>query len=138
MRATSVKCLPCVLGLWMCAGNVMGQHMNAKDGPCQGIGPAAAETQCFVTESQSAEKELNSFLAEIQKVLNAANQNRLQSAQRSWVQYRQANCEAERGLYDGGSAAPMVYYACLAADTRHRISELNTMYGWILEKFTSH
>jgi uncharacterized protein YecT (DUF1311 family) len=138
MSAANLKSLPFVLGLLMCASNGVGQHMNAKDGPCQGLGPAAAETQCFVAESQSAEKELNSFLGEIQKVLNAANQNRLQVAQRSWVQYRQANCEAERGLYDGGSAAPMVYYACLAADTRHRISELTTMYGWILEKFTSH
>jgi uncharacterized protein YecT (DUF1311 family) len=92
----------------------------------------------FVAESQSAEKEMNSFLWKVQKVLDDADQNRLQLAHRSWVQYRQANCEAERGLYDGGSAAPMVYYACLAADTRHRISELKTMYGWILEKFTSH
>jgi uncharacterized protein YecT (DUF1311 family) len=127
MRAMNLKRLSCILGLLMCAGDLLGQHMNAKDAPCQRVGAAVDETRCFVAESQSADKELNSFLGQIQKVLNAANQDRLQLAQRLWVQYRQANCEAERSLYDRGSAAPMVYYACLAADTRHRISELNTM-----------
>jgi hypothetical protein len=53
MCAKNLKCLPCVLGLSICAGKVMGQHMNAKDAPCQGIGAAAAETQCLVTESQA-------------------------------------------------------------------------------------
>jgi uncharacterized protein YecT (DUF1311 family) len=137
MHAMNLKHLFCVPGLLMCACNLLGQHMNVKNGPCQGIDPAARETQCFITESQSADKELNSALGKIRKVLNADDQHRLQLAQSLWIQYRQVNCEAERGLYDGGSAASMVYYACLAADTRHRISELNMMYGWIVEKSTS-
>lgn len=134
MRSIDFNRLSCVLCLLMCAANVMAQHMNAKDAPCQRAGSGAAETQCFIEESQSADKELNSFLAKVQKVLDADEQSRLHLAQRSWAQYRQANCEAERALYNGGSAAAMTYYACLAADTRQRISELNTMYGWVLQK----
>jgi hypothetical protein len=65
MRATSLKRLSCILALFLCACNLMGQHMNAKDGPCQGIGLAAAETRCFVAESQGADKEMNSFLGKI-------------------------------------------------------------------------
>ena len=128
MRVMGLKRLFCFMGMLMCAGNVIGQHMNEKDAPCQGIGPAAAVTQCIVADSQNIEKELKVALEKIRNGLSAADQNRLQIAQRLWVQYRQANCEAERGLYDGGSAAPSVYYACLASDTRQRITELNTMY----------
>ena len=53
---------------------------------------------------------------------------------RSLYQIRDANCAAERELYDGGTAAPMVYQACLGTDTRQRAAELNVMYGWRLEK----
>jgi uncharacterized protein YecT (DUF1311 family) len=60
---------------------------------------------------------------------------RLKTAQRLWIQYRDANCEAEREMYSGGSAASMVRLACLEAMTRHRTEELRTMYGWRLEKF---
>jgi len=128
MRAMNLKRLFCMLGLLMCAGNIIGQHMNEKDAPCQGIGPAAAVTQCIVAESQSAEKELKVALEEIRNGLSTADRNRLQVAQGLWIQFRAANCAAARGLYDGGSAAPSVYYACLASDTRQRITELNTMY----------
>ncbi len=109
------------------------QHMNAKDAPCQ-IGPNSEQTLCFFNEAQAADRELNLVYNKIRKILSPTDQSKLQTAQRLWVQFRDANCGAERELFDGGSAAPMVYQACLGADTRQRTTELNVMYGWRLEK----
>ena len=109
------------------------QHMNAKDAPCQ-AGPNAEQTRCFLEAAKAADRELNLVYNKIRAALSPADQSKLQIAQRLWVQFRDANCVAERELYDGGSAAPMAYEACLGADTRQRTTELNVMYGWRLEK----
>jgi uncharacterized protein YecT (DUF1311 family) len=60
---------------------------------------------------------------------------KLREAQRLWIQFRDANCNAEYALYEGGSAGPMVKVACIEAVTRHRTEELQVMYGWRLEKW---
>src|ERR1700691_4652802 len=106
------------------AGAGSAQHMNAKDAPCQ-TGPNA---------EQARDRQLNLVYNKIRTALSPTDQSKLQTAQGLWVQFRDANCAAERELYDGGSVAPMVYQACLGADTRQRAAELNVMYGWLLEK----
>ena len=53
----------------------------------------------------------------------------LRAAQRAWVPYRDALCEAEAALWDGGSAEPMVRSGCLAAVTRERTEDLRTYGG---------
>jgi uncharacterized protein YecT (DUF1311 family) len=115
------------------AGAGSAQHMNAKDAPCQ-TGPNAEQARCFFKEAQAADRQLNLVYNKIRTALSPTDQRKLQTAQRLWVQFRDGNCAAERELYDGGSAAPMVYQACLGADTRQRAAELNVMYGWLLEK----
>lgn len=117
--------------------NSLAQHVNAADAPCRDAGSNAEVTQCFVTASQAADKQLNEIYARVRQVLSTDEQQKLQQAQRLWLNFRDANCTAERSLYAGGTAAPMVYAACLEADTRQRVGELNTMYGWRLEKFGS-
>jgi uncharacterized protein YecT (DUF1311 family) len=51
------------------------------------------------------------------------------ATQRLWIQYRDANCTAERDLYDGGTAASPAYLACLEAMTRARTRELAVTYA---------
>jgi uncharacterized protein YecT (DUF1311 family) len=126
--------VPAALILFTSFGNVSAQHMNAKDAPCQ-IGPAAEETRCFIEEHQRADRELNVLYNKIRQALSPTEEGQLQAAQRLWIQFRDANCAAERDLYSGGSAAPMAYQSCLAAVTRQRTAELNIIYGWRLEKF---
>jgi uncharacterized protein YecT (DUF1311 family) len=92
-------------------------------------------TQCFVLEAQRADMELNLLYNTIRQILAPNERRQLQAAQRLWVQFRDANCAAERALYGVGSAARMAHEACLGADTRQRTAELNVMYGWRLEKF---
>ena len=85
--------------------------------------------------SHAADKQLNEANARVREVLTPDEQEQLQEAQRLWLKFRDANCTAERSLYGRGTAVPMVYAACIEADTRQRTSELNTMYGWRVEKF---
>ncbi|MGA2237259.1 MAG: lysozyme inhibitor LprI family protein [Terriglobales bacterium] len=111
------------------------QHMNAPDAPCQAPASNAETTACFVSASKVADEQLNKIYVRIREVLSADEQQDLQEAQRLWLKFRDANCSAERNLYAGGSAAPMVYAACVEADTRQRTSDLKAMYGWRLVKF---
>jgi uncharacterized protein YecT (DUF1311 family) len=109
--------------------------MNAPDAPCKAPASNAEETQCFITASKVADEQLNQTYARVRQVLSPDEQKDLQQAQLLWLKFRDANCSAERNLYGPGTAAPMVYAACLEADTRQRTAELKTMYGWRLEKF---
>ena len=114
----------------------VGQHMNAKDAPCQGPSSNAEETQCFVGASRAADAQLNRTYDRVREVLSGDEQKELQTVQRLWLRFRDANCAAERHLYEGGTAAPMVYAACTEAATRQRTAELKTMYGWRVIKFS--
>ena len=108
--------------------------MNAKDGPCQAPATGAEETACFYAASKKSDTELNALYRRIQTVVGGDELAKLKTAQRLWIQFRDANCNAEHELYSGGSAAPMVQLACMEAVTRHRTEELKVMYAWRLEK----
>ncbi len=111
------------------------QHMNAKDGPCQGPSNTAGGYQCFNAAYKRADAELNRVYQRVESVVEDDDLKRLKEVQRLWINFRDANCAAEYKLYVGGSAAPTVKVACLEAMTRHRSEELQTMYGWRLEKW---
>jgi len=89
----------------------------------------AEETACFIAAARERDKEMNKLY---QQVLRVAQP---QIPQRAWLRFRDASCNAEKDMYDGGSAQPMVYYACLEAETRYRINDLKDTYGWRIEKF---
>jgi uncharacterized protein YecT (DUF1311 family) len=116
-------------------GAAFGQHMNAKDSACPSPLSGAEETACFASALKKSDADLNQLYGRIQKVVEGDDLAELKTAQRLWMQFRDANCQAEYSLYSGGSAAPMVKLACLEGMTRHRTEELNVMYGWRLEKW---
>ncbi|MGB0063571.1 MAG: lysozyme inhibitor LprI family protein [Terracidiphilus sp.] len=111
------------------------QHMNAEDAPCQGLSIMDWKA-CIGAAYERADAELNQYYRRIETLETGTDLTNLKDAQRLWIQFRDANCEAEYELYQGGSAAPTVKIACLEAMTRHRTEELKTMYGWRLEKFS--
>jgi uncharacterized protein YecT (DUF1311 family) len=113
----------------------LGQHMNAPNGPCKNAGSSTAEqSQCFSAAYREADKKLNDVYAQVLKTLAPEAQQSLQAAERLWIQFRDANCEVEHGLYKGGSAAPMVLTACLEALTRQRADDLMTMLGYRVQR----
>ena len=53
----------------------------------------------------------------------------LKKAQGLWLSYRDAQCEAARQRYDGGTMAPLIYASCRKALTDHRIDDLKVTYA---------
>jgi uncharacterized protein YecT (DUF1311 family) len=131
-----IKLVSLVVGLRIAVSACcLAQHMNAKDGPCQGPSGTADEAACFDNAYQRADAEMNRYYRRIETLETGSDLTNLKNAQRLWIQFRDANCKAEYELYEGGTAGPTVKLACLEAMTRHRTEELKTMYGWRLEKF---
>ena len=111
------------------------QHMNATDSPCQEPSTTVEEFSCFSKALTKTDTALNEYYRRIQTLETGEDLANLKTAQRLWIQFRDANCKAEYDLYAGGTAGPIVKLACIEAMTRHRTEELKTMYGWRLEKF---
>jgi uncharacterized protein YecT (DUF1311 family) len=110
--------------------------MNSPIAPCRGVASTVAMYNCFAKAFDRADGELNRVYDQIQSVLQPEDQKRILVAQRIWLQYRDATCSAERGLYEGGTGGPPTEVACREALTRERIDVLKTTYGWRLEKFS--
>lgn len=125
----------CLLFLATCfflADHASAQHMNAPDAQRRGPASNAETAACFMSASKTADEQNKVYVC-IREVLSAYEQSNLQATQRQWLKFRDANCSAERNLYAGGGAAPMVYAAFVEANTRQRTSDLKAMYGWRLQ-----
>ncbi|MFQ2812649.1 lysozyme inhibitor LprI family protein [Aeromonas caviae] len=59
--------------------------------------------------------------------MEKAQLERLRTAQRAWIAFRDAQCRYEVGVYEGGSMAPMVHSSCLTQLTEARTKDLNTL-----------
>jgi uncharacterized protein YecT (DUF1311 family) len=107
----------------------LAQHMNEKDSPCAGLTMTSALVDCLSKARISSDARLNSVYQIIRKKLDASDADHLTEAQRLWMKYRDANCSAERALYNGGTAASPAYLGCLEAMTRARTTELQVTYA---------
>ncbi len=108
---------------------VRAQHMNEKDSPCAEVVVTADLANCLAKARDTADEQLNAAYKALRAKLDAADDQRLVTAQRLWIQYRDANCTAERALYSTGTAAGPAYLACLEAMTRARTKELAVTYA---------
>lgn len=84
--------------------------------------------ECLASANRDADGDLNAFYASVKDRLDLAAIAKLQEAQRAWIKYRDTNCEAEGGLYEGGSIQPAVRSGCLERATRARIAKLHFIY----------
>lgn len=77
---------------------------------------------------KKADVEMNRVYAKLMGKLDAAAQNKLKTAQRAWVAFRDAEAELHADLAArGGSMAPMEYEATRADLTIARTKELQQM-----------
>ncbi|MBX6317064.1 lysozyme inhibitor LprI family protein [Pigmentiphaga sp.] len=100
--------------------------------------PAGAQSDCSNQASQAgmnacAEQALKQSDAELNKTYRAILARlkddkplaqRLVSAQRAWIAYRDAECQFSSSLAEGGSSYSMVRAMCLAQQTRARTEAL--------------
>jgi uncharacterized protein YecT (DUF1311 family) len=103
--------------------------MNEPDSPCAGVSVTTDLVDCLSKAKDTADAQLNSVYKDLRKKLDASDAKRLIETERSWITYRDANCSAERALYDGGTGAFPAYLACLESMTRARTKELKITYA---------
>ncbi|HEX4577502.1 MAG TPA: lysozyme inhibitor LprI family protein [Edaphobacter sp.] len=108
------------------------QHFNSAGAPCRNVVVTQAMENCFDKAYRAADGELNQMYSQISKVLQPDELQQLKVAQRLWIQFRDATCTAESNLYAGGTASAPAYSACLEEETRKRVADLKTTYGWVI------
>jgi uncharacterized protein YecT (DUF1311 family) len=119
--------LTLILAIWPPTA-ARAQHMNEKDSPCAKVVATVELADCLAKAREVADSELNATYKRVHERLGALDDQRLAATQRLWIQYRDANCSAERDLYAGGTASSPVYLACIEAMTRARTKELTITY----------
>lgn len=86
-------------------------------------GVTVAMLDCIGTETRTQDARLNGAYQHLGSQLEPARKTLLRSAQRLWVQYRDANC----GFYndpDGGTSATVIASDCVLTATASRAKEL--------------
>ena len=109
--------------------SIYAQHMNEPDSPCAGVAVTSDLTSCLSKAEESAAAQLNALYTKLRKSLDSPDRKRLVTAERLWVQYRDANCSAEQELDGDGTGRYPAYYGRLEAMTRTRIEELKITYA---------
>jgi uncharacterized protein YecT (DUF1311 family) len=78
---------------------------------------------CSTQEFKTADSKLNQLYQQLLPKLNSKQQQRLTVAQRSWVKFRDENCDYEMGKYEGGTLAAPTYGYCRARLTQERVKD---------------
>ncbi|MFM4702730.1 lysozyme inhibitor LprI family protein [Aeromonas bivalvium] len=79
---------------------------------------------CAFQDYQRADAKLNAAYKKRVATLDKAQLERLRTAQRAWITFRDAQCRYEAGVYEGGSMAPLVHSSCLTLLTEQRTKDL--------------
>jgi len=79
---------------------------------------------CAFQDYQRADARLNAAYKKRVATLDKVQLDRLRTAQRAWITFRDAQCRYEAGVYEGGSMAPLVHSSCLTKLTEQRTKDL--------------
>ena len=82
---------------------------------------------CSRRDYEKADAEMKKVYQQLMLELAGYESNprpKFEEAQSLWLKYREANCDSEASLYEGGSIRPTIYYSCLADITRERTRKL--------------
>jgi uncharacterized protein YecT (DUF1311 family) len=134
VKGQTLRLLLSALAFMQVTGVVLAQHVNAPDSPCREAASTLETAKCFDQALQTADANLNKTYGRVQRVLDASERQQLLRAQRLWIRFRDATCDAEAGLYGGGSGGSPARLACREAQTRFREADLLKTYDWILQK----
>jgi uncharacterized protein YecT (DUF1311 family) len=97
------------------------------DDPCANPMTQMEMNQCAIKEYQDADSELNRVYKEVMAKLRPEMQAKLKTAQKAWLQYRDANCDCASFDYSEGSIYPVMYYGCLKNMTVARTKEIQDL-----------
>jgi|HubBroStandDraft_6_1064221.scaffolds.fasta_scaffold139600_4 uncharacterized protein YecT (DUF1311 family) len=86
-------------------------------------------SQCLSGELKKADAELNRTYEQTLKRVKASDADLLKKAQRAWMEYREAHCQAEFELWDGGTGGQIALPQCKLTLTKRRITEIQETYN---------
>jgi uncharacterized protein YecT (DUF1311 family) len=120
--------LPAAL-IVVCSQSVMAlpRRQSLSEIPCGKYGTQAEANACARRDYEKAEAELKGVYEQLVTELagrDGEGRRKLEKAQTLWLQYREATCESEASIYEGGSIRPAIYNGCLAGVTRERTNRL--------------
>lgn len=104
------------------------------DAPCWNSGTTVDIVTCFAASRAQSDADLNRTYAQIVSVLDADDRQRLRKAERAWLVYRDAACEAEYRLWNGGTGGPPAQLACIDGETRRHLAYLRRTYRLRLQR----
>ena len=119
---------------YICSATVISQEkLDDRKSPCDGTNGTQAEANaCARLKYKQAEAEMNRVYKRLITELSGYGddgrlQEKLRRAQSLWLRYRDANCDSEALIYQGGSIRPAVYNSCLASMTEERTKRMKTI-----------
>jgi uncharacterized protein YecT (DUF1311 family) len=83
---------------------------------------------CFARELKKADAEINRVYQSTMNKLQPDDAALLRKAQRAWLAYRDAHCEAEYAFWDGGTGGPAARMSCKLELSRQRTAEIQNTY----------
>jgi uncharacterized protein YecT (DUF1311 family) len=83
---------------------------------------------CMDNEWKKSDGELNRIYQDSLKKLKSEQAALLKKAQRAWLSYRDAQCEADYKMLAGGTAAPLALTQCRINLTQQRTRTLKATY----------
>ena len=83
---------------------------------------------CMDDEWKKSDAELNRVYQESLKKLKPEPAALLKKAQRAWLSYRDAQCDADYKMFAGGTAAPLALTHCRVTLTQERTKTLEDTY----------
>ena len=105
---------------------MMAQPATAPD--CGDAMTQAEMNACSYAEYQSADAALNAEWTIARDVAKRRDLfAELLKAQRAWLAFRDAHCEAVAAQYAGGSIRPLIHNSCLTELTETRTTQLREM-----------
>jgi len=117
---------PLAVVLALCAALLAGAPAQAQseeqsEAQCQSPQTQQLMNACAGTAYKRADAELNTAWASAKTFGEAIGQGApLLDSQRAWLTYRDAACDVQASLYEGGSIQPLIRLTCLTTLTRER------------------
>src|SRR5437868_7127096 len=99
--------------------NSYGQN-NKKTDPCENAQTQIEMNDCAKREFDKTDAKLNKIYNQLMSKLEGEHKTKLKAAELAWIKYRDANCECESFLNQGGTIYPLVYNGCLTTMTNNR------------------
>lgn len=98
-----------------------------KPPECADLETQAGMNRCAIYKYQKADEVLNKSYQETMNVIQTDHKPKLKAAQQAWIQFRDAHCECEAFMYEGGTIQPLIKYSCLETVTIARTKQLKAL-----------